>query len=123
MPYSKPVIPSVTPKSPAVPQRVSSLKSQGGQKESEKAPYSNYLTQIVNQPLREDVSLKLGQQNILTLNIQTAKYGKCPKILYTNISDRMAYANNVDPDQTVPRVYTVCHSTKCSKKQLLKKQN
>ena len=27
-------------------------------------------------------------------------YGKCPKILYTKISDKMAYANSVDPNQT-----------------------
>ena len=29
-----------------------------------------------------------------------AQYGKCPKILYTKSSDKMAYANSVDPDQT-----------------------
>ena len=28
--------------------------------------------------------------------------GKCPKILYTRISDKMAYANSADPDQTAP---------------------
>ena len=26
-------------------------------------------------------------------------YGKCPKISYTKLSDKMAYANSVDPDQ------------------------
>ena len=26
------------------------------------------------------------------------KYGKCPKIPYTKVSDKMAYANSVDPD-------------------------
>ena len=30
------------------------------------------------------------------------KYGKIPKILYTKVSDKMAYANTVDPDQTAP---------------------
>ena len=56
-------------------------------------------------------------------------YGKCPKILNTKVSDKMTYANSVDPDQTAPegssliRVYTVCHSTKYSMKQLHKKQN
>ena len=54
-------------------------------------------------------------------------YGNCPKILYTVVSDKMAYANNVDPDQTARssliRVYTVCHSTLYFKKQLPKKQN
>ena len=28
------------------------------------------------------------------------KYGKCPKILYTKVADKMAYANSADPDQT-----------------------
>ena len=27
-------------------------------------------------------------------------YGKCPKISYTKVSDKMAYANSADPDQT-----------------------
>ena len=27
---------------------------------------------------------------------------KCPKILYTKISDKMAYANTADPDQIAP---------------------
>ena len=26
-------------------------------------------------------------------------YGKCPTVLYTKVSDKMAYANSVDPDQ------------------------
>ena len=52
-----------------------------------------------------------------------------PKILYTKVSDKMAHANSVDPDQTAPewssliRVYTVCHSTKYFRKQHNKKQN
>ena len=29
-------------------------------------------------------------------------YGKCPKISYTKVSDKMAYANSADPDQTAP---------------------
>ena len=31
-----------------------------------------------------------------------ASYCKCPKTLYTKISDKMAYANNAGPDQTAP---------------------
>ena len=27
---------------------------------------------------------------------------KCPKILYTKVSHKMAYANSADPDQTAP---------------------
>ena len=39
-------------------------------------------------------------------------YVKYPKILYTKISDTIAYANIVDPDQTsLVRVYIVYHST------------
>ena len=29
-------------------------------------------------------------------------YGKCPKISNTKASDKMTYANSVDPDQTAP---------------------
>ena len=31
-----------------------------------------------------------------------SEYGKCPKILNAKPSDKMAYANSVDPDQTAP---------------------
>ena len=37
-----------------------------------------------------------------------ANYGKYPKILYTKVSDEMAYANSAEPDQTAP----VYHSNK-----------
>ena len=30
------------------------------------------------------------------------KYSKRPKISYTEVSDKMAYANSIDPDQTAP---------------------
>ena len=44
------------------------------------------------------------------------EYGKCPKILYTQVSDKTTYmyANSADPDQTV------CHLTRYFKKQLHK---
>ena len=29
-------------------------------------------------------------------------YSKCPKISYTLVSDKTAYANSADPDQTAP---------------------
>ena len=29
-----------------------------------------------------------------------SKYGKCPKILYTKVSDKMTYADSADTDQT-----------------------
>ena len=30
-------------------------------------------------------------------------YGKCLKILYHKVSDKMAYANSLDPDRTAPK--------------------
>ena len=38
-------------------------------------------------------------------------YGKCPKISNTKESDKMFSANIADPDQTLIRICTVCHST------------
>ena len=35
-------------------------------------------------------------------NIENMYYGKCPKIVYTKVSDNMTYANSADPDQIVP---------------------
>ena len=29
-------------------------------------------------------------------------YGKCPKISYTKVSNKIAYTNSEDPDQTAP---------------------
>ena len=29
-------------------------------------------------------------------------YSKCPKILYSKVSDKMAHVNSADPDQTAP---------------------
>ena len=54
------------------------------------------------------------------------KYGKCPKILYAEVSDKLAFADSADPDQTAPRsslirAYTVCLSIVYLRKQLLKK--
>ena len=55
-------------------------------------------------------------------------YVKCPKISHTKVSDKMAYANSADPDQTAPEgaVWSGLHclpSIKYFKKQLHKKQN
>ena len=30
------------------------------------------------------------------------QYGKCPKISYTKITNKMGFANSADPDQTAP---------------------
>ena len=38
-------------------------------------------------------------------------YGNHPKILLTNISDKMANRNSADPDQTAPE--GICSSNKC----------
>ena len=29
-------------------------------------------------------------------------FAKCPKILYTKVSEKLAYANSANPDQTAP---------------------
>ena len=51
----------------------------------------------------------------------TRHYGKCPKISNTKVSDKMAFANSADLDQTAPEGafqeqsdlgLHVCHSTK-----------
>ena len=38
-------------------------------------------------------------KTVININNTIQKYGKCPKISYTNIYDKMAYANSADPDQ------------------------
>ena len=35
--------------------------------------------------------------------IQKNIYGKCPRILYTKVSDKIAYENSADPNQTAPK--------------------
>ena len=30
-------------------------------------------------------------------------YDKCPRISYTEVSDKFEYANSADPDQTAPQ--------------------
>ena len=44
---------------------------------------------------------KVKSQDVPIFRI-TMLYCKCPKILDTKVSDKMTYANNVDPDQTAP---------------------
>ena len=34
--------------------------------------------------------------------LKKVHYSKCPKILYTKVSDKMAYAHSADLDQTAP---------------------
>ena len=54
----------------------------------------------------------------------TIKTSFCQSHMFSNVSDKIAYANSVNPDQTGPssliREYTVCHSTKYSKKRVHK---
>ena len=44
----------------------------------------------------------LNQQN-LWRHVSLNNYGKYPKISYTKVSDKMAYVNSADPDQTAPK--------------------
>ena len=49
------------------------------------------------------LSLVCGQDKSQSVNLQVGiRYGICPKISYTKISDKMAYTDGADPDQTVP---------------------
>ena len=41
-------------------------------------------------------------ENFSMISLRGTGLGKCPKILTTNVSDKMAYANSADPDQTAP---------------------
>ena len=51
---------------------------------------------IVSHPYRNKGNL------LRTLLSKFWKYSKCPIILYTYLSHKMAYANGADPDQTAP---------------------
>ena len=42
----------------------------------------------------------LGQPHFAQICL--SEYSKCPKILNTKVSDKMAYANSANPDQTAP---------------------
>ena len=44
-----------------------------------------------------NIELKVGRA------IKLRTYGNCLKILNPIVSDKMAYANSVDPDQTAPK--------------------
>ena len=47
--------------------------------------------------------VKKMSENLSTVFIfKTCIYGKCAKISYTKVSDKIAYANSVDSDQTAP---------------------
>ena len=43
--------------------------------------------------------------SFLWTNIACNYYSKCPKILYTKVSDKIAYANSADPNQTAGAVW------------------
>ena len=38
-----------------------------------------------------------------TLRVKHLDRQPCPKILYTKVSDKLAYADSADPDQTAPK--------------------
>ena len=65
-------------------------------------------------------------KTVININNTIQKYGKCPKMLYTNIYDKMTYATvqtQIRMRSSLIRVFTVCHSTKYCKKLMHKKQN
>ena len=44
----------------------------------------------------------MSENDVILVVIRLLMYCKCPKILYTKVSDKIAHANSVDPDQTAP---------------------
>ena len=48
----------------------------------------------------ETIERYLSNQLVMAIDISDVLYCKYPKILYTNVSDKMSYANSADPDQT-----------------------
>ena len=48
--------------------------------------------------LKEITNLASFAKIVENLNFQV--YGKCPKISYPKVSDKMVYANSADPHQT-----------------------
>ena len=46
--------------------------------------------------------MKMNVYHIKYTQIVLPIHGKCPKILYTIVSDKMAYTNSADPDQIGP---------------------
>ena len=48
------------------------------------------------------VTNKIQRHTLLMIVLIISVYGKYPKISNTKWSDKMAYANSADPDQTAP---------------------
>ena len=57
---------------------------------------------------KESIFILFLHENMLGYSLETHgrgasnEYGKCPKNSNTKSSDKMTYANSVDPDQTAP---------------------
>ena len=78
-------------------------------------------------------SLALSQTHILTEKSESTTrfycekiytvHGKCPKISYTQVSDKMAFANSLDLDQTAPRSKLFVIPLSISSNKCIKKQN
>ena len=80
-----------------------------------------FFTSIVR-TLIQLTACSMHRLNLHYRYMSNSTYCKCPKSLHTKVSDNMAYANSVDPDQT-PLSLHFCHSTKHFYIQLHEKQN
>ena len=78
-------------------------------------------------PWRNNKKNLSGHPFLYSSVLSNMYYGKCLKILYTKVSDKTAYANSADPDQTAPSDQGLhClpfHSLFQEEKKLHKKQN
>ena len=64
-----------------------------------------FLTYIYDKDQDVTMTYPLCLRNTLyiLLALLNCIYNKCPKISYTLVSDKIAYANSAGPDQTAPK--------------------
>ena len=60
------------------------------------------LTELMDTVAYTDEQRRSKSDNVHLLTDIGLYYSKCPKISNTKVSDKMAYANSTDPDQTAP---------------------
>ena len=59
--------------------------------------FAEWATDVLGSLPKCDNNMRFGPVSVLFNH-----YGKCPKNSNTKASDKMTYANSVDPDQTAP---------------------
>ena len=62
-----------------------------------------YMQNVSLKSLQEDAADNISRRHFQMKGyLVTFYYGKCPKISNIKVSDKMANANNADPEQTAP---------------------